>query len=429
MRCDKIVWNQEKKIMDIKCPVCEDLNKKTYVLKVVLDEKHSNLCELELYRCNSCSSYFFYPLEDFPLKEDDLRVKFYVEQGAGIDYTIKSIFGVSGNNGIKKALEVGCSFGFGVDYATRILGWDCVGVDPSYCTKVGAKILGIKVYNEYLENCDLHENHFDIIIGSEVIEHVLNPHLFLEAIKAKLSKRGILVLSTPSNEAITPKLDIYSLFQLLYPGSHFIIFSPPGLRKLLEKFKFKNIKIVRKSNQYMLAYASDASLDLNFKGWEYSYIRYLINVFERSKKNGPEMLYNGVAYRLFKELVNMARYRESMVLLSDIMSSLSAKFGEEILFPQQFVRSLDDISDLKEMGSHAPYNLAMLYYYTGVLLTNYLKDYQRAFNFFQGALIVGRKILDLATNYYNIYYEFCGEIVDIIQRINAMIPDFQAIQS
>ena len=53
------------------------------------------------------------------------------------------------------------------------------------------------------------ENTFDCIVASEIIEHTVDPHAFVEALKRVLKPGGTLIISTPYKEKIEYSLCIH----------------------------------------------------------------------------------------------------------------------------------------------------------------------------------------------------------------------------
>ena len=58
------------------------------------------------------------------------RVPFYVQQGAGIWLITRPLAQLRNAPASSCYMEVGCGFGFGLDYAIRTKGWDGRGIDP-----------------------------------------------------------------------------------------------------------------------------------------------------------------------------------------------------------------------------------------------------------------------------------------------------------
>ena len=90
-------------------------------------------------------------------------------------------------------------------------------------------------------NYDEYENEFfDIIVTYHVIEHLNDPHTFLENLKQKLKKNGILIIGTPNGTSLAAK--IFKGNFRLYSKGHLIIFSKKSLIKLLISYNFEIIK-------------------------------------------------------------------------------------------------------------------------------------------------------------------------------------------
>ena len=62
--------------------------------------------------------------------------KLLLEQGAGIRAMLEPLL-LADARPIRSYLEIGCSFGFGLDYARRILGWQVRGFDPGFIAAAG----------------------------------------------------------------------------------------------------------------------------------------------------------------------------------------------------------------------------------------------------------------------------------------------------
>ncbi|WP_084191332.1 class I SAM-dependent methyltransferase [Algiphilus aromaticivorans] len=73
---------------------------------------------------------------------------------------------------------------------------------------------------------------FDVVLAGEIIEHVLNPGLFLESIKSVMGDDSRLVITTPNYAAIK-KVARAPLREIVHP-EHVCYFSPNTLAVLLE---------------------------------------------------------------------------------------------------------------------------------------------------------------------------------------------------
>ncbi len=148
----------------------------------------------------------------------------------------------------KIILDVGCGNGA---IACRLLdlGYNVYGIDASEN--------GITVANEHkpgrffiqdISSDSLPEElqgiHFDVIISTEVIEHLYSPGSYIKFMKSILEKEGELIISTPYHGylknlilAISGKMDFH--FTALWEGGHIKFWSRKTLTELcrLEGFK------------------------------------------------------------------------------------------------------------------------------------------------------------------------------------------------
>ena len=142
-----------------------------------------------------------------------------------------------------RILDLGCGNGSLSRYLAQ-QGHSVTGVEPSSS--------GIKFAQEQESNCtfiqagieDLPyeklEHQFDVVISSEVIEHLLLPRELIRASKRCLKPCGRLILTTPYHGywknlaiAIMGKMD--SHFSPLWDGGHVKFFSHKTLSKLMEQ--------------------------------------------------------------------------------------------------------------------------------------------------------------------------------------------------
>ena len=100
-----------------------------------------------------------------------------------------------------KILDIGCGTGIGITLPIASLGYNIIGVDIDKNSIAWANKENIYPNAGFecglLENLS-HINDFDIIIGSEVLEHISNPKEFLFLLRSRLKKNGIIVLTVPN---------------------------------------------------------------------------------------------------------------------------------------------------------------------------------------------------------------------------------------
>ncbi len=147
----------------------------------------------------------------------------------------------------KRILDVGCGNGV---IACRLLddGFDVYGIDAS---ESGINIANWKHPGRFFVHDITSEQlpdawasfQFDVIISTEVIEHIYAPRSYMKLIK-NILPRGVVIISTPYHGylknlamALTNKLDDH--FTVLWDGGHIKFWSRRTLTLLLNEFDFK----------------------------------------------------------------------------------------------------------------------------------------------------------------------------------------------
>ncbi|HLO50132.1 MAG TPA: class I SAM-dependent methyltransferase [Kamptonema sp.] len=148
-----------------------------------------------------------------------------------------------------RVLDLGCGNG-SLSHVISQQGYEVVGVDNSpQGVAIAAQsfpecqFLQADIYN--LPNSDfLHS--FDIVLGVEVIEHLLYPKELVRVAKKCLKPKGRLILTTPYHGylknlaiAIAGKMDKH--FTVLWDNGHIKFFSVPTLTKLLTSEGYTDI--------------------------------------------------------------------------------------------------------------------------------------------------------------------------------------------
>lgn len=378
---------------DFICPVCHAAGPKRFVLAVPSQlPPHP---ALGLYACDGCGSLSFpeVPVPSYvsvpgPATASQAAIKFYVEQGAAPDVMVEPLFWLDRQT-IHRYAEVGCGFGFGLDFARQSLGWAVQGYDPSPAAAAGRELLGLPIIPDYLGPETLQGvPPFDLILASEVIEHVPDPHGFLNALAPAITPTGWLILTTPSASGVHPAATPASLLPLLTPGYHLVLFSATSLTRLLEDHGF--IHHCRRETATTLTIIAsrqpfvanpDAVLD---RGLYRAYLQ------QRLASLDPELpLAHGLAGRLFKEQVNAGHYLQALDTFFYLAASIGRRYGLDLDDPDQVLDAYSVPSDFYRFATTGPMNLCGLAYRRGFLALHHEQQADRALRYFKLGELAG----------------------------------------
>lgn len=105
------------------------------------------------------------------------------------------------------------------------------------------RLTGNKIYTKSLETLITNNIKFDILALWEVIEHVIDPGVFLEQCKKLLNKNGFIALSTPNQRNYHAIVHGDNWKGYIDGPEHLHFFNPETLSFLLEKHEFEIISI------------------------------------------------------------------------------------------------------------------------------------------------------------------------------------------
>lgn len=149
-----------------------------------------------------------------------------------------------------RVLDLGCGNG-SLSQLIAKQGYEVVGVEES---ESGFKFACLNFPDCHFIQASIYElpfseleNSFDIVISSEVIEHLLYPRELVKAAKKCLKHNGRLIITTPYHGylkntvlALSGKMDQH--FTVLWDGGHVKFFSVATMTALLESECLTNIK-------------------------------------------------------------------------------------------------------------------------------------------------------------------------------------------
>lgn len=171
------------------------------------------------------------------------------ESGAGLAQVVIGL--VKGLEDVKTICDLGCGNGYLTGLLTG-LGYDVTGIDASdsginiaRANFAGATFLQATIDSTLRERTGLEQ--FDLVVSSDVIEHLYRPADLIEAAASLVKPNGRILVGTPYHGylknlvlSLTGKMD--SHFCVQDDGGHIKFFSVKTLSDLLTRHGFVDLK-------------------------------------------------------------------------------------------------------------------------------------------------------------------------------------------
>lgn len=399
---DDLHWIDERADpLTAPCPVCRHGGPHARLLTVPsLAPPHQTLT---LSRCAVCASGFYDPpgITDFSdLNQDrDDFWRFYVEVGGGVWEMIWPLI-VDRAGGTRTLLDVGCGFGFTVDFWRRAMHAEAIGVELADYGAVGARLLDIPIYREMLQVCEpLAGRRFDVVYASEVIEHVPDPRAFVALLAPFVADDGLLVLTTPAIDYIRRPNTSPTMLAALAPGFHGFLLSAQAFGDAARASGFEHVEVRRFGERQML-WASRVPRRLNFdtSTGVPAYFGYLEQRFARNEPSSP--VWQGYTYRYVRDLIARGRFGEAHAKADVLVAALVSQYGSGIVDPNGMIERLRGAATLIDVGKMAPFFLPNLYYALGAIAEYHHRDPIGARRWYRGAADAARECARLGAIFF-----------------------------
>jgi SAM-dependent methyltransferase len=344
---------------------------------------------VDFFECSVCGSLFDPGYAPMELPAPQRMLEYYLEQGAGIDVMVAPLLRLPASS-VTRYLEIGCGYGFCLDFACRELGWKGVGVDPSPLAVVGRRELGVPILHRLLDDdLKLPLSSFELAFASEVLEHVPEPLPFLRTIRRRLAPDGLLALTTPDAAAIVPQAPTDVLLRLLSPGHHAILYTAATLARVVGEAGFAAVRVEPADGTLRAFAGSEAALArLGPPRPAGDHVRRYVGSRQRSAPRGSALA-TGLAYRRFKADVQAGDHRAAEVSRRDLEKAVLARHGVDL----DAVRALASLQPTLAGAAPFPFNLANALYFCGVHELNGRGDPGRAVEIFTVAVDLGERVL------------------------------------
>jgi 2-polyprenyl-3-methyl-5-hydroxy-6-metoxy-1,4-benzoquinol methylase len=139
-------------------------------------------------------------------------------------------------------LEIGFGAGTLLQAAARA-GWDVEGVEISQTAIRNAKERGFRVFCGELQQAQYPAHYFDVVVASEVLEHVPDPQSLVREVARVLRPRGLFWATTPHGKGIAARL-IGLKWLDICPPHHLQLFSLRGVQIVFLNAGFRRIKVL-----------------------------------------------------------------------------------------------------------------------------------------------------------------------------------------
>ncbi len=214
--------------------------------EVLTTERHS----LGVNRCLSCGFVYLASWEkslehadalyDYygQITDEDMRARHSAENQQSQERLLEELARHARG---RTLLDVGCGDGQFLETARR-RGWDALGIDLSEPAVLLCQRRGLAASKTDFFDRSLDAKRFDVIIMSELIEHVRSPQRFLRRASDLLETGGILYLTTPNFGSLARRM-LGGSWSVFHP-EHIGYFERSTLRKMAsEHTALREIKI------------------------------------------------------------------------------------------------------------------------------------------------------------------------------------------
>ncbi|HUX20438.1 MAG TPA: class I SAM-dependent methyltransferase [Spirochaetia bacterium] len=201
-------------------------------------------------RCTECGLVYQNPQpvrEELLGRYDDAYFNYEIENETGFfelmklglaDIHFQEIESTLGDT--RSFLDVGCATGMLIEWA-KSRGWREKGVEVcSPAAEYGRNERGVDIFAGVLEEARFEDASLDVVHCSHLIEHLNDPHGFVQEAKRILAPGGYFIITTPNIDGLQSRLFRADWRSLI--ADHLYLFSASTLERLLRKQGFEILR-------------------------------------------------------------------------------------------------------------------------------------------------------------------------------------------
>lgn len=200
--------------------------------------------DFHVFSCESCATLFttgapgIFQSQDYDAyyTPENLTVPAFISRR--LDEIVSTFGSYRRNN---RLLDVGFGAGSFLDAAARN-NWQAFGVEVSQSAVEYVRERGFEVFCGELEKAAYPDDYFDVVILSEVLEHVPDPRALLEASVSVLRPGGLLWATTPHGRGISARI-LGLEWSNVCPPDHLQLFSVAGIKGLLSGAGLRRVEL------------------------------------------------------------------------------------------------------------------------------------------------------------------------------------------
>jgi glycosyltransferase involved in cell wall biosynthesis/tetratricopeptide (TPR) repeat protein len=299
--------------------------------------------------------------------------------------------------------EVGCGPGLLLDLASYS-GWKTLGMEPApEAAKWGHDVLGVRIIAKSLRRRPPLTD-ADVVIASEVVEHLESSLGFASALYDSLKKDGVALLTTPNVESkmLTERRGSWVLLGL---GYHLVLYSAVAIERLLRNAGFQTVEV----GTFEGPYQDERLMILASKRWVPSSLlrevlrntfemdcealdlcsRYLWDVVRRFE--GEKNIYwQGALYRLIEALNEGGQYEKALEVANRLEQFMQSQGWTEEYVHESLEEAVRN-SDRRIFYTKVPTFIGNFHFLRGLALLHRHQE-QKALEDFRCAFAIAEKL-------------------------------------